>query len=190
LLVGIIDRLELPLMRAALLVLASLRSAVLSLWHALARSRIACVVLVRSDRRCDPGRIRRGFDQAAGVTSWLRAWLDSAVVWQRAVRGHALRQLAPLAYTAVLAACGSPVIAPKILPPNTVQACDRAIACKVFLLEQKPECVNCIEKLAEQHADALKQDLPPLDTVACDVIAKYAHDTLVSECVVRRSFGP
>jgi len=87
-------------------------------------------------------------------------------------------------------ACGSPAVSQKVLPPNVEQACDRAISCGVFLDDQKPECLACVEKLAEQINDAVKEQIPPLEQIDCKTISKYAHDTLVSECVVRRSFGP
>jgi uncharacterized paraquat-inducible protein A len=91
----------------------------------------------------------------------------------------------------LLAACGSaPVAPPKPLPPNVEQACARAIACGVFLAEQAPECIRCVEKLADLYREQVSEPLPALDTVPCDVIAHYAAETLVSECVVRRSFGP
>ena len=90
-----------------------------------------------------------------------------------------------------LSACGGLSVAPEpILPPNVAQACARAVSCGVFLLEQTPECIRCVEKLAELYDEEQHGEIPPLDSIPCDVLAQFAHDTLVSECVVRRSFGP
>lgn len=90
-----------------------------------------------------------------------------------------------------LAACGSLKVVPEpILPPNVAQACQRAAECGVVLLAQLPECERCVEKLAELYDEQAHGAIPPLESIPCDVLAKYAHDTLVSECVVRRSFGP
>lgn len=91
----------------------------------------------------------------------------------------------------VLAACGHLGVAPEpIKPPNVAQACARAIACGVFLAEQRPECIRCVEKLAELYDEQQHGEIPPIESIPCDVLAQFAHDTLVSECVVRRSFGP
>jgi hypothetical protein len=91
----------------------------------------------------------------------------------------------------MLASCGSAeVVMPTLLPPNVGAACDKAIACGVFLHEQKPECIACVEKLAELYDEQKHGKLPPLDEIPCEVVAKFSHDSLVSECVVRRSFGP
>lgn len=102
----------------------------------------------------------------------------------------------PLMLCAVmLLACGSsPSTMPTILPPNVEQACDRAIACGVFVRSQKPECIACVETVAEKwnaEARAMFGDpLPPVESVACDVITDIAHRTHLSSCVVGRWYGP
>lgn len=92
---------------------------------------------------------------------------------------------------ALLSACGGLVPAQEpILPPNVAEACARGVECGIFFASQTPECERCVEKLAELYDEREHGEIPPLDSVPCDALAKYAHDTLVSECVARRSFGP
>jgi hypothetical protein len=92
-----------------------------------------------------------------------------------------------------LVACGnSPKISDSspILPPNVAEACAKAEQCGIVMHEQIDPCLRCVEKLAGMYEEAVHGPIPPLADVPCDVLAKFAHDTLVSECVVRRSFGP
>ena len=91
----------------------------------------------------------------------------------------------------LLVACGAsePVAEPEILPPNTEQACFRAIRCGVFLPEQRDPCVACLE-----HVDPallpFADDLPPLETVECDKLAQAIAATNLPTCVTNRWYGP
>jgi len=94
----------------------------------------------------------------------------------------------------LLSACGSaPVIEP-IKPPNTEIACDRAIACGVFLQEQRAECLACVETVAEKWNEEARaycgDECPALDDVPCEYITDQAHRTHLSLCVAGRWFGP
>jgi hypothetical protein len=93
----------------------------------------------------------------------------------------------------MLAACGSQPV-PAILPPNTVQSCERAIRCGVFLREQQAECTACLEHIDPNVMASLRAqygDLPPLDSVDCDTITTVCQTaTNISACVVGRWYGP
>lgn len=98
-------------------------------------------------------------------------------------------------YLAVwLMACGGVTVAPKILPPNVTQACERAIECSVFLAEQKPECVACLETVADEWNEQARKQYGDvklnLSDVPCEYITAVAHQTRLSSCVVGRWYGP
>lgn len=92
-----------------------------------------------------------------------------------------------------LAACGPLRVVPEpILPPNVADACKRAADCGVFVSSQMPECIACLETVAEQWNAQLAEvrDPPKLSDVPCDVITALAHQTRLSSCVAGRWYGP
>ncbi len=95
----------------------------------------------------------------------------------------------------MLAACGSaPVVAPKILPPNTETACAKAVECGVFLADQVDACINCIATVADKwnaEAQAYCGDkCPSLRDLDCAIITQASHDSHLSQCVAARWYGP
>lgn len=88
-----------------------------------------------------------------------------------------------------LAACGPSVAVVAPLPPNTSQACTRAVSCGVFLDSQHGACVACLEHADPKVVDAIGP-LPPLDMVSCDDMARVASGTNLSECVSGLWYGP
>ncbi len=95
----------------------------------------------------------------------------------------------------MLAACGSLETVPaKVLPPNTEEACDRAIFCGAFFPFQRPECLDCVDSVAAKWNEEVKalcgDSCPALKDVPCDVIVDQAHKTHLSECVVGRWWSP
>lgn len=89
----------------------------------------------------------------------------------------------------MLAACGS---VPTIEPPNTVIACERAIACGA--VADRAACVACVETVADRWNDEARayfgDDMPALESIPCDGIAALARATNLTECVAERWFGP
>jgi len=82
----------------------------------------------------------------------------------------------------MLAACGS---TPAILPPNTVQACDRAVECKAVTTADHEQCVTCLEHADPEKVQALE---PYLETTSierwpCDDLVSYYARSNVSLCV-------
>ena len=95
----------------------------------------------------------------------------------------------------LLCSCGSlPIVAEPLLKPNVAEACDRAIKCGVFLPAQRPECIACVETVADRWNAEAKEicgdSCPALKDIPCDIITDYSHKTNLSECVVRRAYGP
>lgn len=95
----------------------------------------------------------------------------------------------------MLAACGTaPVVAPKILPPNTNEACAKAVQCEVFLPEQIDACLACIETVADKwNAEAKAycgDECPRLRDLECSLVTQASHDSNLSACVAGRWYGP
>lgn len=95
----------------------------------------------------------------------------------------------------MLAACGAhQEPAPRLLQPNTVQACAKALECDVILPEQIDTCVACIEVVAEKWNAAAKDSCgdacPKIRDLPCDFVTQFAHDSRLSACVAGRWYGP
>jgi hypothetical protein len=95
----------------------------------------------------------------------------------------------------VLVACGAAPVPREveILPPNTEQACDRAVACEVFGPEQQPTCVACLEHLSPEAVEVVAKllpKLPPLNEIDCETIAYVSEQYNLTKCVVERWYKP
>ena len=87
----------------------------------------------------------------------------------------------------ILSSCGQQTET-KILPPNTTQACDRAVVCGALSEEQKDPCVRCLEHVSEESLARVEEELgykiPPLHSVSCEVITLVVHEyTNIITCV-------
>lgn len=80
-----------------------------------------------------------------------------------------------------LAACGSP---PAILPPNTVQVCERAIECGVFHRDDRAQCVLCLEHV-NPAVIPHPEDLPPLGDAPCSD-AERLTETNLPACIAEK----
>jgi hypothetical protein len=94
----------------------------------------------------------------------------------------------------LLASCGPPEPPPApILPSNVEAACTRAVECEVFAPEQAPHCIECLENLDLTVLQDLEEQygkLPPLETIACDLIQFAVRKaTNIGECVDNRWYG-
>jgi hypothetical protein len=87
----------------------------------------------------------------------------------------------------MLVACGSAPVAQSPLPPNTHQACMRAVRCQVFAEHEFYACVNCLEHVDQVLLAKLREeygDLPPLDQVDCDTLRVVCDETTnIAQCV-------
>jgi hypothetical protein len=83
----------------------------------------------------------------------------------------------------LLAACGGV----EIKPPNTAQACARAVECGA--LEDASACVACLEHVRPELLE-LADDLPSLDTLDCATLTLAVRTTNLPACVAERWYGP
>lgn len=72
-------------------------------------------------------------------------------------------RLAMLTLTLALASCGT---SPVVLPPNTEQACDRAIECANIDADDRTQCVLCLEHVRPIYAEHAEDE--PISSVSCE----------------------
>jgi hypothetical protein len=87
---------------------------------------------------------------------------------------------------ALMVSCGGPPAPPPaaIKQPNTKDACELAISCGVFTVDERVPCVDCLEELARRNKEVLEEnEIPPLETLGCEVFAKVAAATNMRLCV-------
>ena len=92
----------------------------------------------------------------------------------------------------MLAACGRSPEPIRVMPPNTAQACQRAVICEVFLPEQIDPCVACLEHVDPKFQALADEYLAAnaIDDAPCNVLTRLYHDSNLSTCVVARWYGP
>ena len=86
------------------------------------------------------------------------------------------------AITLIFMACGPQASPPKILPPNTEQACRRAVNCSAFMVEQLSACIACLEHIDPRADEQIKEYLKdnPIESLPCDRVVLFAHQTNLS----------
>ncbi len=117
---------------------------------------------------------------------------ETHVVRALMLTGVTLLFIAVVVVFGLVVSCGSSPIAPKILPPNTEQACDRAIVCDAFLFAQRDACISCLEHVDPRANESVKEYLRdnPIESLPCDRVVAFAHQTNLSSCVVGQWYGP
>lgn len=92
----------------------------------------------------------------------------------------------------LLASCGPAHADPKPLPPNTEQVCTRAVDCGAVPEENWPQCLACIESVAEQWNERAAELFPDktIDDLTCDVLVPFAEQTNLTKCSMEGWFGP
>lgn len=90
----------------------------------------------------------------------------------------------------ILASCGPAPAEP--LPPNTEQVCTRAVECGAVADANWPQCLACIETVAEQWNERAAELFPDksIDDLTCDVLVPFADATRLTKCAAEGWFGP
>lgn len=91
----------------------------------------------------------------------------------------------------LLASCG-PAQAEQPLPPNTEQVCTRAVECGAVADANWPQCLACIEPVADQWNERAAELFPgkTIDDLTCDVLVPFADATHLTKCAAEGWFGP
>ncbi len=86
----------------------------------------------------------------------------------------------------MLAACGTaPAVAPKLLPPNTEQACNRAVTCEAISADDRDQCVTCLEHSDPEKMKEAEAFLEghPLETWPCESVRAFVSSSDLGVCI-------
>lgn len=100
------------------------------------------------------------------------------------------RWVAPL-WLVALASCG-PAHVEQPLPPNTEQVCTRAVECGAVADANWPQCLACIETVADQWNERAAELFPgkSIDDLTCEILVPFADATNLTKCSKEGWFGP
>lgn len=99
-----------------------------------------------------------------------------------------MRGGAALFFLLALASCA----AEHFSPPNTEQVCTRAVECGAVADSNWPQCLACIETVADQWNERAAELFPDktIDDLTCDVLVPFAAATKLTECSAEGWYGP
>lgn len=141
------------------------------------------------------GRVYKLWIAGASVAELSRMFAVTTDVVEAALRRHVARLMRAAAVLAIfLVACGTPPAAAEIKQPNVTTVCERAQECGFIGANGFDACVKCVETKADdwnrEAHEAYGDDLPPLESIACELLEAEAQRVNLIRCVAERWYGP